>query len=180
VFSSDKEYSDIELIGLYNKDSFNDNLIFIDDLKDYIEIKSSLKEFYTADKLILQENYANFYNKLKMNKSIKKYSVNIDNKTVCKEICFSSNKVIKKNIRRIQKSFKKKELDKYFYSKNCSAIDLVYLDFRIQNEIIKYLNSDIYFLLKEKNVFVKIKLNTEEVLLKKEENYNLPLLPMSF
>lgn len=180
VFSSNKDYSDIELIGLYNKNSFDKKMILIDDLKEYKEIKSLFKHFYVSNKLLLQENYLNAYNKIKLNKDINKYRVKVGNKIQDNIISFTNEAVLKNNFRKIQKSYSKKEIDQYFYGKNRKAIELVYLDFNIQKEIMKYLNSDIYFLLREKNLFIKIKSIMTEVLLEKEENYNLPLLPMSF
>lgn len=75
------------------------------------------------------------------------------------------------------------EIKKYILkltNKNKDEFDLANLDFIIQNIIVESTKCNLYFYLKEKNIFIKLKSNKSKHLHLEEKEYNLPLLPMSF
>lgn len=75
------------------------------------------------------------------------------------------------------------EIKKYILkleNKNKDEFNLANLDFSIQNIIVKSTKCNLYFYLKEKNIFIKIKSNKNKHLHLEEKKYNSPLLPTSF
>lgn len=97
---------------------------------------------------------------------------------------FKENLKLKKNNIDYYNQIKNdEEIKKYILkltNKNKDEFDLANLDFIIQNIIVESTKCNLYFYLKEKNIFIKLKSNKNKHLHLEEKEYNLPLLPMSF
>lgn len=180
VFSCNDCYKDIELLGLYNNITDLNKINLIDDLNQHKDLFKEITFFKFKENFKLERNSVDYYNQIKSDEEIKKYNLTLENKNNRFNIKMSNKQIKKNNISRIQKSYKEKIEKSNFYFKNKDLFDLVNLDFNIQNIIVESTKCNLYFYLKEKNIFIKLKSNKSKHLHLEEKEYNLPLLPTSF